>query len=110
MVKSMVKMVACFASDLPPGSMLNLDIIGHTVLVANVDGTVYAMDGICSHGLVDLSEGRLDGLVVECPRHFARFDLRTGKVLRGPVDVEGQAHDLRSYAITVEKGCIIVDI
>jgi 3-phenylpropionate/trans-cinnamate dioxygenase ferredoxin subunit len=106
----MVKMVACFAADLPPGSMLNVDILGHAVLVANVDGTVYAMDGICSHDLADLSEGRLDGPVVECPRHFARYDVRTGKVLRSPADVEGQARDLRSYTIMVEKGCITVDI
>jgi 3-phenylpropionate/trans-cinnamate dioxygenase ferredoxin subunit len=105
-----MKMVACFTSDLAPGAMLNVDILGHTILVANVEGTVHAMDGICSHGLADLSQGKLDGFVVECPRHFARYDVRTGKLLREPQDVEGQAHDLRSYAVSVEKDCVTVDL
>jgi nitrite reductase/ring-hydroxylating ferredoxin subunit len=105
-----VKMMACLTSELDPGSMRNVDILGRTIMVVNVGGTFYAMDGICSHGLADLSQGRLDGFVVECPRHRARYDVRTGKVLSGPVDVEGQARDLRSYLVSVEKGCVTVDI
>ena len=45
----MVKMVACQSSEIAPGGMTSRDILGHTIVVANVDGMFYAMDGICSH-------------------------------------------------------------
>lgn len=105
-----MKMMVCLTSDLLPGNMINVDILGRTVLVANVEGEFHAMDGICSHGLGDLSRGRLDGFVVECPRHAARFDVRSGKVVRGPVGAEGRAYDLRAYPVTVAKGCVTVDL
>ena len=105
-----MKMMVCLTSDLPPGRMINIDIIDRTVLVVNVDGTFHAMDGICSHGLADLSRGRLEGFVVECPRHAARYDVRNGKVVQGPVGAEGEAHDLRSYPVTVDQSCVTVDL
>lgn len=105
-----MKMMVCLTSELPPGKMTAVDILGRTLLVANVDGAYYAMDGICSHGFADLSRGRLDGFIVECPRHFARYDVRSGKLVRRPVDAEGNAFDLRSYPITVDKDCVVVDI
>jgi 3-phenylpropionate/trans-cinnamate dioxygenase ferredoxin subunit len=90
--------------------MRNVDILGHTIMVANVNGQFYAMDGICSHGYADLSRGKLEGNEVECPRHRARYDVRTGKVLQGPVDAEGMAFDLRSYPVQVNEGCVTVDL
>lgn len=66
-----VKMMACLTSELDPGSMRNVDILGRTIMVVNVGGAFYAIDGICSHGLADLTQGRLDDFMVEC--------LRTGR-------------------------------
>ncbi|MBI0584702.1 MAG: Rieske 2Fe-2S domain-containing protein [Methanomassiliicoccus sp.] len=106
----MVKMMVCLTSDLLPGKMISVEILGHSVVVANVDGEFYAMDGICSHGLADLARGRLDGFILECPRHYARYDLRDGRVVSGPVDAEGIARDLRSYPVTVDRGCVTVDV
>jgi nitrite reductase/ring-hydroxylating ferredoxin subunit len=105
-----MKMIVRLTSELPPGKMTTVDVLGRTLLVANVDGAFFAMDGICSHGFADLSRGRLDGFMVECPRHFARYDVRDGKLVRRPVDAEGHAFDLRSYPVTVDKDRIIVDI
>ncbi len=105
-----MKMMVCLTSDLPPGKMVSVEILGRTLMVVNVDGTFHAMDGICSHGFADLSRGRLEDHIVECPRHAARFDVRNGKVVRGPVGAEGVAHDLRSYPVTVEKDCVTVDL
>lgn len=90
--------------------MRNIDILGRTILVVNVDGTFYAMDGICSHGFADLARGKLEGFAAECPRHRARYDVRTGRVLSGPIDAEGQAFDLRSYPVQVSEGCVTVDV
>ncbi len=103
-------MMACLTSELDPGSMRNVDILGRAIMVVNVDGTFYAMDGICSHGLADLTQGRLEGFVVECPRHRARYDVRTGKVLGQPVEAEGRAFDLRSYPVQMKDGCVTVDL
>ncbi|MDW5564136.1 MAG: Rieske 2Fe-2S domain-containing protein [Methanomassiliicoccus sp.] len=105
-----VKMKVCLTTDLRPGQMINVDVLGRTVLVVNVEGTFHAMDGICSHGLADLSRGHLDGFIVECPRHAARYDVRDGKVVSGPVGVEGRALDLRSYPVTVDRDCVTVDL
>jgi 3-phenylpropionate/trans-cinnamate dioxygenase ferredoxin subunit len=105
-----MKMMVCLTSDLPPGKMKNIDVLGRTVLVVNVDGTYCAIDGICSHGFADLARGRLEGFVVECPRHAARYDVRDGRVVRGPIGAEGRALDLRSYPVTVDEGCVTVDV
>ncbi len=106
----MVKTLVCLASELLPGSMRGIEVLGRSVLVVNIDGTFYAMDGICSHGLADLSQGTLEGQILRCPRHGARFDVRNGKVYSGPVDIEGRAWDLRTYPVSVEKGCLTVDV
>jgi nitrite reductase/ring-hydroxylating ferredoxin subunit len=78
-------MKVCLTSELLPGSMLKADILGHTIIMTNVDGRFYAMDGICSHGFADLSRGRLEGYILECPLHRARYDVRTGEVVSGPI-------------------------
>lgn len=51
------------------------------ILVANVDGTFYAIDDRCTHDNGPLGEGELCDNEIECPRHGARFDVRTGKAL-----------------------------
>ena len=58
------------------------------ILLAKVDGKIYAIDNACGHLSYPLNEGRLDGHVVTCRWHFARFDLRTGAVVSAGVDFE----------------------
>ena len=106
----MVKTVVCLITDLLPGDMRSVEVLGRSVLVINLDGTYYALDGICSHGLADLSQGTLEGHILRCPRHGARFDVRNGKVFSGPMDIEGRAWDLRTYPVSVENDCLTVDV
>lgn len=91
------------AGEIAPGSMIGLDIKGDYYLVANVDGKLYAMDGLCSHMAGQLWKGKLEGYVVKCPRHGSRFDLRTGEVV-GQVRIPliGKARPLRTYPVRVE--------
>jgi len=86
------------ASDLPPGSKKLVEVDDRAVALFNVDGTFYAIDDLCTHDGGPLAEGDLDGCQIECPRHGARFDVRTGKALSMPaiepvpthkVEVEG---------------------
>ena len=71
-------------SDLEPGQHRRVEVESKRVLLANVEGTFYALKDECGHQKAALSKGKLDGHAVECPLHFARFDLRNGKMLSGP--------------------------
>ena len=75
--------VAC-VGDVPPGRMLTVNIAGHPVVLANVDGSVYAFGGVCSHADGPLGKGRLRGHIVECPFHGGQFEVRSGKAVMPP--------------------------
>jgi naphthalene 1,2-dioxygenase system ferredoxin subunit len=93
----------CAANELTPGDMKCLFLGDTRVLLANVDGNFYATSDICSHALAFLSEGFLDGTVVECPLHGAQFDVTTGKALSPPAD-----RDIKTYEVTIADGRIFV--
>jgi 3-phenylpropionate/trans-cinnamate dioxygenase ferredoxin subunit len=54
------------------------------IAVYNIDGALYAVEDTCTHDGGDLAGGEVFGFEVECPRHGARFDLRTGAVTKPP--------------------------
>ena len=70
--------------ELPEGSHKLIDIDGAPIAVFHAQGAFYAIDDICTHDAGPLVEGHIEGCVVECPRHGARFDIRTGKALCMP--------------------------
>lgn len=101
-----------FASALSAGSLESLRAVAEArwvavdrerVLLANVEGSFYALRDVCGHQRAPLSRGRLDGHVVECPLHFARFDVRTGALLCGPV-----AEDVPIYEVRVDAEMVYV--
>ena len=89
------------ASELAPGAMKWVVVDRERVLVANVDGAFYALRDACGHAGAPLSAGTLVGLVIECPLHYARFDVRTGRLLSGPVAVDVSVYQVRVEADTV---------
>ncbi len=70
--------------ELPVGGKLLAEVDGRAIAVFNVEGTYYAIDDVCTHDGGPLAEGQLMGCEIECPRHGARFDVRTGKPLCMP--------------------------
>jgi nitrite reductase/ring-hydroxylating ferredoxin subunit len=90
-------------SELRPGHMTWVAVNGERVLIANVEGVFYALEDACGHRRAPLSKGRLDGHIIECPLHFAQFDVRTGKLLSGPV-----AADIITYEVRVEGDTVYV--
>lgn len=74
------------ASDLQPGQIKLLQLDGQGIALYNVGGTFFATADECTHRQGPLSEGDLDGTVVTCPFHGSRFDVTSGKVVRGPAD------------------------
>ena len=83
------------ASELPPGAMTWAVIDRQRILIANVDGVFHALQDSCGHRGAPLSRGTLFGYVVECPLHFATFDVRTGKLLSGPTSADIPTYDVR---------------
>jgi len=82
--------------DLSEGEPLGVEIAGRSIALYDIDGEVFATDNICTHAYARLSDGWLDGELIECPLHAARFDVRTGKVLDPPA-----TEDLRTYLVRV---------
>jgi 3-phenylpropionate/trans-cinnamate dioxygenase ferredoxin subunit len=71
-------------SELPPGGKKLADVDGRAIALFNVDGSFFAIDDVCTHDGGPLAEGELSGAEIECPRHGARFDVRTGKAVSFP--------------------------
>ena len=87
---------AASRGDLNEGEVIGVEISGHSIALYDVDGQVFATDNICTHAYARLSDGWLDGDLIECPLHAARFDVRTGKVFDPPA-----TEDLRTYPTRV---------
>lgn len=71
-------------AELPPGGKRLAEVDGRAIAVFNVDGSYYAIDDVCTHDGGPLAEGDLEGAEIRCPRHGARFDVRTGAALCFP--------------------------
>jgi nitrite reductase/ring-hydroxylating ferredoxin subunit len=88
-------------SDLAPGEMKFVAVDRERVVLANVDGALYALRDMCGHRSAPLSRGRLVGCLIECPLHFAQFDMRTGKLVDGPVSADVPVYQVRVDGDTV---------
>ncbi|HXP05198.1 MAG TPA: non-heme iron oxygenase ferredoxin subunit [Stellaceae bacterium] len=87
--------------DLAPGEMKFVAVDRERIVLANVEGSFYALRDVCGHRNAPLSRGRLDGCIVECPLHFAQFDIRTGKFVDGPYSADVPAYEVRVEGDTV---------
>lgn len=70
--------------ELLPGQCRLVDADGTRIAVFNIGGTYHAIEDVCTHDGGDLASGCLEGDVVACPRHGARFSVRTGEALSAP--------------------------
>jgi nitrite reductase/ring-hydroxylating ferredoxin subunit len=72
------------SGEVGDGEMVSFSVGDRMIAVANVDGDLHAFDDVCTHQQCSLSEGEVDGTVVECPCHGSRFDILSGEVEEGP--------------------------
>ena len=92
--------------ELKAGEITRIEVDGIPLCVARLDdGEVYAIDDICSHEEIELSDGDLQGYEVECPAHGSRFDIRTGDVSGLPAE-----EPVTAYRVTVEAGEVFVEM
>jgi nitrite reductase/ring-hydroxylating ferredoxin subunit len=95
---------ACALDETEEGEGVRLETTPPIALFRTGD-ELFATDDVCTHDNTSLAEGYVDGTVVECPWHFAKFCLRTGKVLSPPA-----TRSVATYPVKVEDGEVYVDI
>lgn len=92
-------------AELPNGARKIVEIDGRAIAVFNIADAYYAIADVCSHDDGPVAEGELNGHEIECPRHGARFDVRTGKVLSFPAIVS-----IPSYPVKVQGEAVLVGL
>ena len=92
------------ASELPAGERLFVTIEDKSIVIFNIAGNLYAIADRCSHDNGPLGDGDLEGDAVICPRHGARFDIRTGKTRGLPAVVDIPAYPVRVREVMIEIG------
>ncbi|MFI6372912.1 bifunctional 3-phenylpropionate/cinnamic acid dioxygenase ferredoxin subunit [Streptomyces sp. NPDC050546] len=91
----------CRLEDLPKGESVRIETTPPVAVFHTDDGDLYAIDDTCTHQDASLSEGWLEGCLVECPLHAASFDLRTGHPTCLPA-----RRAVRTHSVTVDDGLI----
>jgi len=92
-------------SEIPVGAFKAVTVTGKALLVCHTADGFYAVDDTCTHDDGPLADGMLDGDAIECPRHGARFDVKTGTVLCLPAAVP-----IRAYPVHVDGDEIRVSL
>ncbi|MGB9798478.1 MAG: non-heme iron oxygenase ferredoxin subunit [Thermanaerothrix sp.] len=91
--------------EISVGERLFLEINNEPIVIINLAGTLFAVGDVCTHDEGPLGDGEIDGYQIICPRHGARFDLRTGKALTLPAVV-----DIPVYPVRIEGNDVFIGI
>ena len=101
MTSSYIK--AANLQTLKPGNMLKVRLDNKNILLANIDGKIYAIDDQCSHEDASLYNGALKGDCVECPLHGSHFNFKSGEPMQLPA-----TEAIRTYAVKIENNEILI--
>jgi nitrite reductase/ring-hydroxylating ferredoxin subunit len=93
------------ASDVADGEAFAVEIAGLNLALYHVGDEWFCTDNVCTHAFALLTDGWLEGHVIECPLHAGQFDIRTGKGLCEPI-----AADLKTFAVRVEGDDVQVEL
>jgi nitrite reductase/ring-hydroxylating ferredoxin subunit len=99
-------------SEISVGKMKAVKLEGKEILIVNVSENYYAIGNRCTHAGGDLSQGVLEANIVTCPKHHAKFDVTTGKVIEHPRMglLHPKAKDEPTYQVKVENDDIMVKL
>jgi 3-phenylpropionate/trans-cinnamate dioxygenase ferredoxin subunit len=98
-------MTVAKVGEIPEGGVKVVRVDEDPVAVFHVGGQYYALSDLCTHDGGELSDGVLDGYVIECARHGARFDIRTGAVLAMPATGAVPRHAVRVIGEQIQVAC-----
>ena len=82
-------------SEIADPGKLTVECDDQIVVVFKIDGQYYCIDDVCTHDGGPLGDGDLMGFDIACPRHGAKFDIRTGEALTMPATQDTRRHDVR---------------
>ena len=95
----------CKSSDVAPGKAIKIEKDGLTLAVFNIAGEFFVTDDLCTHGPGSLSEGEIDGDVVECDFHNGAFNIKTGEVVEPPCMIPQ-----KTYKVVVDSDTVFVEV
>jgi nitrite reductase/ring-hydroxylating ferredoxin subunit len=99
------RVALCKIEDVAAGSALKVEAAGLTVAVFNLDGEFFVTDDSCTHGPGSLSEGFVDGDVVECNFHNGQFNIKTGEVVSPPCMIP-----IKTYPTVLDGGTVFIEV
>jgi 3-phenylpropionate/trans-cinnamate dioxygenase ferredoxin subunit len=91
--------------DIPTGERIYIEIDGKPIVILNRSGELFVIGDVCTHDNGPVGEGEIEGNEIICPRHGARFDIRTGKATGLPAII-----DIPAYPVRVVDGQIEIGI
>ncbi|WP_453964724.1 non-heme iron oxygenase ferredoxin subunit [Bradyrhizobium elkanii] len=92
--------------ELPKGSMTCVEADGAPIAIYHLqDGSLWATEAVCSHQYALLTDGILEDDLVECPLHAAQFNVKTGKALSEPAEI-----DLKTYEVRLDGMDILLKV
>jgi nitrite reductase/ring-hydroxylating ferredoxin subunit len=94
----------CSTQDVPEGGALKVERDGLILAVFNLGGRFFVTDDTCTHGPGSLSEGEIDGEIVECNFHNGAFHIPTGRIEAPPCMIP-----LRTYKVSVQEDQVCID-
>src|SRR5262245_9801142 len=95
----------CAAADVPVNGVISREVGDELVAIYNINGTYYATEARCTHGMADLADGTLDGEEIECTFHFGKFHVPSGKATESPCFIA-----LKTFKTEVHDGQVFVDL
>lgn len=98
------RQIVCQLDQLPVGEVICVDTPQGEVAVFHSEAGLRAVANRCTHGDSELSDGLLDGDTIECPAHFGRFCLSTGRPLGLPA-----TEPLERWVVHIENGSVVLD-
>lgn len=94
----------CAKSDVPDDEPIKVEKGDLVLAVYNVDGEIFVTDDLCTHGPGSLSQGYLDGHIIECDFHAGCFDIRTGAVTAPPC-----MEPIKTYKLVADNDKVIIE-
>jgi nitrite reductase/ring-hydroxylating ferredoxin subunit len=95
----------CGKDEVADGEVIKVETGDLELAVYHVDGTFYVTDNACTHGPGELSDGYLEGHVIECDFHQGKFDIRDGQVVAPPCIVE-----LKTYKVVPHETAVVIEV
>jgi nitrite reductase/ring-hydroxylating ferredoxin subunit len=102
---SVKRLELCRTDAVPPGTPVKIEIEDLALAVFNLDGEFFVTDDACTHGPGSLSEGEVNGDVVQCNFHGGEFNIRTGEVVLPPCMVP-----VKTYPVTIVDGKVTIEV